>query len=100
MRPLRPRMTAGTSALLYWSPPVAVAGARGRTCPVQTSPRTQLVPNRRSDTPAATTPRPATTPTGTPTWARIRHERRCKVNTTIFEHIHSRQFCVTDAHLP
>ncbi len=51
-------------------------------------------------TPATKTLRPATTPTGTPTWAPIRHDRRCKVNMTIFEHVHSRQFCVTDAHLP
>ena len=59
-----------------------------------------LVRSRRSYTPATTTPRPATTLTGTPTWARIRHDRAYRVNVTILEHIHSRQFYMTDAHLP
>ena len=58
------------------------------------------MPNRRSYTPATTAPRLATTPIGTPTWARIRHDRRCRVNLTLFKHVHSRQFCVADAHLP
>jgi len=49
---------------------------------------------------AITTPRPATTPTGMPTWARIGHDRTYRVNVTILEHVHSRQFCMTDAHLP
>jgi hypothetical protein len=55
---------------------------------------------RRSYTPATTTPRPATTLTGTPTRVRIRHDRTYTVTVTILEHIHSRQFCVTDAHRP
>ena len=38
--------------------------------------------------------------TRTPTWARIRHDRTYTVDVTIFEHVHSCQFCVTDAHLP
>jgi hypothetical protein len=78
-RPLRPRMTAGNLGALVPVTTCGAVGARGKACPL--SPRTRLMPNRRSYTPATTAPRPATTPIGTPTWARIRHHRRCRVNS-------------------
>ena len=81
--PLRPHDGRHLGVLVL----VTISGRRrptGRACPAPTSPPNRLMPNRRSCTPATTAPLPTATPTGTPIWVRIRHDRRCKVNMTIF----------------